>query len=242
VPSTVINMPEVPTSAPSGEFFDKIFSLRMPEQAEFMSFLTSMGVIQGFLLIAVGVVYLLTGWKIFKTLVVVNAAVLGAYGGYIFGGNFQGENMPVFGAIAGALLLAVLAWPLMKYAVSLMGGLAGAFVGYGIWAHAAAALGRPGHEFAWAGGLIGLITMGLLAFVIFRFVITVFTSLQGSAMMVSGLIAVALKVQSVSPRVMSALSGNKMLLHLLILAPAVVGFVYQNSAAAAKAKKKKPPE
>ncbi|HAU37438.1 MAG TPA: hypothetical protein DCX07_06930 [Phycisphaerales bacterium] len=242
MPSTVINVPEVPTSAPSGEFFDKIFSLRMPEQAEFMSFLTSMGVIQGFLLIAVGVVYLLTGWKIFKTLVVVNAAVLGAYGGYIFGGNFQGENMPVFGAIAGALLVAVLAWPLMKYAVSLMGGLAGAFVGYGIWAHAAAAFGRPGHEFAWAGGLIGLITMGLLAFVIFRFVITVFTALQGSAMMVSGLIAVALKVQSLSPRVMSALSGNKMLLHLLILAPAVVGFVYQNSAAAAKAKKKKAPE
>jgi hypothetical protein len=191
------------------------------------------------LLFGCGLVYLVHGWKVFKVLVVVNAAMFGGLLGNRFGQVLSGPNMPLFGTLAGGLLCAVLAWPLMKTAVSVMGAMVGGFLGFSMWTYAASAANRPALcEYAWAGGLIGLITLGLLAFVVFQLVVMTFTSIQGSLMTVSGLIAILMCLGPLRTKLHSSLVANRHLLLLLIGVPAVIGFAFQYSGMAKKAKKK----
>ena len=128
----------------------------------------------------------------------------------------------------------------MKSSVCLMGALSGGFLGYGVWQFVVTAVGRANlAEFAWAGGLVGLIIMGLLSFVVFRFVIIVFSTFQGSMMIVSGLLALLLKYERTESTVNYVLSYNSLLLPLLIITPALIGFIAQESQILKKAKKKK---
>ncbi len=233
--------PSVPEASQRGvDLLEKIASFEMPSQADYINSLSTMHLAIAILLFACGLAYLLRGWKIFKILVVVNAAVLGGFLGSQLGQMLLGENMPLFVAIALALLFAVLSWPLMKFAVSLMGGLAGSFLGYGVWNYVASAVGRPViGDYAWAGALIGLIALGLLAFVIFRMVVLLFTSIQGSLMTVSGLIAMLMQLDTLRPKLRSALEPNVHLLALLIAVPAVIGFAFQYNAVVQKSRKKR---
>lgn len=217
--------------------------IHIPSQDEYLQQLMNIGSLQAFALAACGVVYLVYGWKIFKLLVIANAATLGVLLGYRLGMMAQGQNTPIIAGIAGGLLLAALAWPLMKYAISLMGGLAGSFLGYSVWHYVANILNRPEiNEHAWAGALIGLITLGLLAFVIFRIVVMIFTSFQGSLMCVSGALALLLKSEQVSQDIRNALAKDSHLLPILIAVPAVIGLALQQAACSAKTGKKKSAE
>ena len=225
-----VAMEMVPAAQGGGAtgFMDKLLAWQMPTQQEYVGYLSTMGSLQAALCLGCGLLYLLQGWKVFKILVVVNAAILGAIVGTRLGSMVYGQNMPV---IAGALLTGALALPLMKYAVSLMGGLAGAALGYGIWHHVANAVGAGGlAHYAWAGALVGLVTMGLLAFIILRETIIVFTTLQGAFLAVTGLLSILLSMQTFVPSVTQAISGNHYLLPLLVLVPAVIGFTFQHSA------------
>lgn len=220
---------------------ERLQSLRIPSQGECIEFLTAMQPVWGCLLVACGLVYLLHGWKIFKILVAVNAAILGVLlGGKLAALIGGGQNLPLLAAIGGGLVLSVLAWPLMKYSISVMGGLAGSFLGLGLWNYAAQVAHRPGlGDYAWAGALVGLVTLGLLAFVLFRFVVITFTACQGALMTVAGVVAILLKFDRVTEPITEALVENIHLLPLLIGVPAIIGFTFQNSAALQKAKKKK---
>lgn len=219
---------------------EKLAAFEMPSQLEFVNSLTTLNLAVAAVLIICGFVYLLQGWKIFKVLVVINAAVLGGILGSQLGAVLKGPNMPLFGGIAGVLLLAVLAWPLMKIGVSLMGAMAGGLVGYVLWGYFFEIAGKQTlTQHAWAGAVIGMITLGLLAFVIFRLVIMIFTSIQGSLMMVSGLCALLMHVGPVKTSLYNALSQNAHLMILLVAVPALIGFAFQYAAIAKKAKKKK---
>ena len=201
---------------------------------------TNYGAVMAMLLFACGLVYMLQGWKIFKILVIANAAILGAMVGGHIGGLLRGENTWLYMGIAGGLLLAVLAGPLMRYAVSLMGGLAGSFVGYGLWRYVTSAADRPDlAQYGWVGALIGLIVLGLLAFVILKAVVTIVTSVQGSLMAVSGIVALLMKHPPLRESLESPLRTNNHLVAVLVGVPAVIGVAFQYSAAAKKAAKKK---
>jgi len=221
------------------DMWAKIASLQMPSQSQYVSYLEGMHLAAAMILFICGLVYLLQGWKTFKMLVIVNAALLGGFVGNHLGSMLQGQNLPLFAAGAGALLCAVLAWPLMKFAVGLMAGLAGAFLGSAMWSYVASAVGRPGiGEYSWAGALMGLVTLGLLAFVVFRVVIMIFTSLQGSLMTVSGLVAMLMHLPPLRANLHSGLSDNSHLIVLLIGVPAIIGLTFQYSALAKKLAKK----
>jgi len=224
------------------EFVQRVWQFDPPSQGEYVDSLMTMDVALALVLLVCGLVYLLQGWKVFKMLVIINAGILGAMVGGELGRNLTVQHGAVFSAVAGSVLLAVLAWPLMKAAVSLMGGLAGAFVGYGMWSYAARLIGRPGlADYTWVGALLGLIALGLLAFIVFKAVIMVFTSLQGSVMTVSGLVAILCRLGPVREALYEPLRSNAHLLLLLIALPATIGLVFQYSALAKQAKKKKPP-
>jgi len=223
-----------------GALIQRITSFEMPSRVEYVDSLASMHLALAIILFACGMVYLLQGWKIFKMLVIVNAAILGAFLGGQLGVLLRGGNAPLFAAIAGAMLFAALAWPLMKVAVSLMGALVGGFVGYGMWSYVAEAANKPAlAEHAWAGALIGLVALGLLAVIIFRFVVMIFTSVQGSLMTVSGIVAILMKLAILRSKLQPALASNMHLLVLLIGVPAIIGFGMQYTAMSKKAKKKK---
>jgi len=224
-----------------GGLLDRLEGFRVPTHEEFVHSLAALEPIWACVLLGCGLVYLLQGWKMFKILVVLNAAILGVLLGSRLAAVVGGDrNMPLFAGIGGGLILAVLAWPLMKYAISIMGGLVGSFVGFGMWNYAAQVVGKPSLlEYAWVGALIGLITLGLLAFVIFRFVVITFTCFQGSLMTVSGILGLLLKYDRVAEPLTNSLTLNVHMLPLLVGIPAVIGFVFQNSALAKKAKKKR---
>lgn len=184
------------------------------------------GAVLAMLLFACGLVYMLQGWKIFKVLVVANVAVLGAVVGSYLGSMARGQNTWMYASVAGAMLLGGLAWPLMKYAVSLLGGMVGSFVGYGLWHYVANATDRPEMlQYSWVGALVGLITLGLLAFVILRFVVMIVTSLQGAVMALGGVLAIMLKYMAEDLE--GPLRENDHLMLILIGVPAIIGFVFQ---------------
>jgi len=241
-----VQMPYIPESAPpmpepdTNGMLDRLRAYTNPQHA--VSQLAGMDTLTAVLVLGAGLIYLLQGWKIFKILVVVNAAILGVLVGNYLGGLLQGEKMPLFGSLAGAVLLGVLAWPLMKYAVSAMGALAGSFMGYALWHYLVHAVGSGQLDrYAWVGALLGLVTLGLLAFVIFRIVIEVFTSVQGAVCAVAGILALLLKFDRTSESLKEALTGNLHLMPLLVIVVAVIGFALQHAGLGMKGKKKPEP-
>ena len=106
-------------NAPAEEacsLWDQLCSFQMPSSSQFVEALESMSALPAVLLFACGLAYMLQGWKVFKVLILVNSAILGALLGHQLGSMLGGDNMPLFGGLAGALLLAVLSWPCLAWA------------------------------------------------------------------------------------------------------------------------------
>jgi hypothetical protein len=222
-------MPGQPTNVPTPAVPDgSIFEI-FRSQSDFIGALEQVSLIPAMLLVASGVVYMLYGWKIFKMLVLINAVLLGAVIGSHLGGLLKTPEMPLYMAIGIGALFAMLAWPTMRYAVSIMGGLAGCLLGYGVWqyiAHATSNLEMT--RYGWAGALVGLVFLGLLAFIMFRVAVISWTAFQGAMMSVAG-----------QANVHSALVGNIHLLPLLVGVPAGIGFIYQDATMVKKSRKKR---
>ena len=113
-------------------------------------------------------------------------------------------------------------------------------VGFGLWCFVTNALHREAlRQHAWVGGLVGMITVGMLAWVAFRVAVMIFTSVQGSIMVVSGISALLLAYQGTKQWLLPHLQGNPLVLSLLIGVPATVGFALQHAKETAKIKKKR---
>jgi len=218
------------------KIFDYIGSLDFPTRAELIADLEATGDLQAVILALAGVPFLILGFKCFKALVVINAAGIGGLCGMYVGVLSKSQNMPLLLGLAGAVLLGTLAWKTIKYCVCVMGALAGGLLGYGLWHFVASALGRPGLTgHSWAGGLVGMVAVGMLAFIIFRTAVMIFTAVQGSLMIVAGALAVLLPNDSIR----NSLVNNDYVLNILVGVPAAVGFVYQHSEEAGKIRKKR---
>jgi hypothetical protein len=192
-----------------------------PMQTDLLQWCHDMSPAAATVLIIGGIIFLLFGWQIFKALVTLNAALLGAYIGSRFG---QVVGSSLAGALVGAFFIAALTWPVMKYAVAVMGGIFGALLGASAWR--AAGL-EPG--LCWAGALIGLITFGLLSFIIFKGSVMMYTSLQGSVMLIFGILGLIYKYQDLAPRVTENMTVQPFLLPLAIFIPAFLGLIYQQT-------------
>ena len=173
------------------------------------------------ILILGGIVFLLFGYSIFKVLVTLNAAVLGGYVGTLLGES-SGVEIPA--AIVGGLLAATAAWPTMRYSVAIMGGLFGAVLGVTFWR-----LANLDPEFGWSGGMTGLVFFGLLSFLLFRECIITYTSLQGSVMLIFGILGLLLKYQDIGDPLSHHFQIKPFLLPLAIFIPTLCGFIYQRA-------------
>lgn len=191
----------------------------LPEQGDLLTWCRDMNPGAATLLVAAGVVYLLFGLYLFKYLVTLNAALLGAYIGGLIG---RSGDAAVAGAFLGGFAAAAATWPLMKWAVTIMGGIFGALLGISLWR--AAGL-DPGY--AWSGGLTGLIFLGMLSFIVFRLSIMTYTSLQGSVMLIFGILSLIYQSPDVSSRLTDIVLVKPFILPAAIMVPMICGMFYQ---------------
>ena len=181
----------------------------------------NMGALTAALLVLAGVIYLIYGVSAYRMLVTLNAAVVGAYIGGLLG---ERAGNSTAGAMVGGFAAAALSWPLMKYAVAIMGGIFGMLLGASVWR----ACGLDA-QYAWSGGGMGLIFFGMLSFMIFRGSIMMFMSLQGSVMLVFGLLGLIYKYQELGPKVTEGLNSKAFILPMIIFIPATLGLIWQQT-------------
>jgi len=178
--------------------------------------------------LCVGVACLLNGYKYYRTVTVATGAILGVCAGYYLGKQIQAEYI-VAGCLG--LLMTVACLPLMRYAVALFGGLAGAFIGANLWASVAQLVGGPaasvGAGHYWVGALLGLAVLGLLAFVVFKHSVVMFTAISGSTIAVLGGVALLLQVPMWRDAVSASVSAHAVVVPLLVVVPAVIGLILQ---------------
>ena len=227
----------IPTLAPEGHpsgWLD--FPRHWPAQADLLVWCQEMGAALALMMVLLGVVYLLFGFYLFKPLVLLNAAFVGAMTGVYLSQSFGG---PLPCGILGGFVAAAITYPLMKWAVAVMGGLFGAVLGLTVWRTFGL---EPG--FSWTGGMMGLIACGLLCFIIFRGSVMTYTSLQGSVMLVFGILSLIYKYQWFAPTVTQSLQVKPFLLPMTVFIATILGLIYQqnselaNKASAAAAVKK----
>ncbi len=180
--------------------------------------------LEAVLAISFGAVYMLYGWRIFKILVVICFGLVGIFGGIKIGQQFDAQ---LLGAVVGFVLLAALSVPLMRWAVSLLGALAGGILTAGLWY----AFELPG-KYILAGAAIGLIAGGMISFIVFKIAVMLFTSLGGGLVTVAGLVALLYQYESIqqppTEQVKDLFLNENWFLPVLLLIATGIGVAIQN--------------
>ncbi len=213
--------------------FSRFDALAYPEQL--VPHLQQLPTVLAAIFVAAGLVCLLQGFKLYKAVVVAIALITGIVTGYRLGQMVQAEVI-----VAGCLgvLLAVVAWPLMKYAVAIAGGIAGAFLGANTYAALAIETSRHGSTLdpnnAWIAALVGLMMLGLLSFILFDLSVVLFTTVSGSILAVMGIFALLLQIPGWQDAIARGLVDKPIVLPMLVIVPAVIGLVLQQQRGAFK--------
>ena len=185
--------------------------------------ITSLNVLEALTFISFGAVCLFYGWRVFKMLVVISFGLLGLVLGMTVSEKISGGSNPVLGGVIGLAVLAALSVPLMRWAVSILGALAGGILTSGTWY----ACGLT-EKYIWAGALIGIIAGGMISFIIFKIAIMLFSSLGGGGLMVTGLLALLYLYPQTTEKVQELVFTEKWFLPVMLLIPTAVGVIVQN--------------
>ncbi len=184
---------------------------------------TALSWLQAVIAISFGVVYLFYGWRIFKLVVVICFGLVGLFIGIDIGNRF---GSPILGGVAGLVVLGGVSIPLMRWAVSLLGAIAGGIITGGIWY----AVGLP-ERYLPAGALIGIIAGGMISFIVFRIAVMLFTSFGGGILIITGLLALVYRFESIqsssTANVKDMLYNHHWFLPALLIAPTVIGIIVQ---------------
>ena len=93
--------------------------------------------------------------------------------------------------------------------------------------------------YAWVAAVGGAIVLGLVAVLVFRTGVMIATALQGSAMIICGLISMLFKFDSISEGLYDKLSEHPPVLPLIIVGVGLAGMIGQFVAAERDKKRKK---
>lgn len=209
--SSVYNTtPETENGAiiPINLFWEQITSLNIVEAITFLSF---------------GSICLFYGWRVFKILVVINFGLLGLILGMTIIERINGLNNQLAGGLIGMGLLAVLSVPLLRWAICILGAVAGGILTSGIWY----ACGLP-EPYIWAGALTGVVAGGMISFIIFKAAVMLFTSLWGSGLVVIGSLALLYLYPRTTTQVEYLVFNHNWFLPTALILPTIVGIILQN--------------
>ncbi len=185
--------------------------------------ITSLGMLEATTFISFGVVCLFYGWRVFKILVVINFGLLGLVMGLAVVERINGLNNQLMGGLIGMGILAVLSVPLMRWAVSILGAIAGGILTSGIWY----ACNLP-EKYIWAGGLVGVVAGGMISFIIFKVAVILFSSMWGSGLIVVGILAVLHNYSRTTEDVERLVFEVKWFLPTMLSVPTVIGVILQH--------------
>jgi hypothetical protein len=189
----------------------------------FWNYITTLNRAEAVTFISFGIVCLMYGWRVFKILVVICFALLGVFVGVSVTDKIVGLNNRLIGGLVGMGLLGILSIPLMRWAVSVLGAIAGGVLTSGIWY----ASGLP-EKYIWAGALIGMVAGGMISFIVFKVAVILFSSLSGASLIVVGSLAILYMHPATSVRLEEILFTKKWFLPTLLMAPTLIGLVLQN--------------
>lgn len=188
---------------------------------ELIDRLSAVSQVQAGVLVVVGLLCVLNGYRWHRWVVV----ILAFLGGLVLGNMLSdtvGRSSVV--AVAVGALFALAATPMLKLSVAVFGGLTGAFIGANAWG----AFETGMQEAHWIGAAMGFIVMAMASFVLFKLTIMLFTSIGGAAMILVGTLTLMLQVEAWQPAIESHLQNNNHLIPLLLAVAAVAGFVVQH--------------
>jgi hypothetical protein len=194
----------------------------LPEEVKALESLAGAEFFVPLAILVCGVLMLFFGYKAYKPIVVINCLALGYGVGSLLGESAQ---ITIVAGVIGGLVMGAVAWPLMKYAVSVCGGLVGAIIGMIAWTYF-----LPQHAaLCWAGGLAGMILFGMLSFILFKTNVIFFTCVQGAAMTVLGVSALLLRYTPADMQhdIHHNLTQKPILMPLLTAAVAILGILFQ---------------
>jgi hypothetical protein len=209
--------------------FSRPDALAQPESL--VENLQSLSVVWAVVFLIVGLLCMLNGYRFYKTSTVAIALLIGLFAGYWVGEQIQA---PFIVAGCSGLLLAAVAFPLMKFAVAIFGGVTGAFIGANLWAGTASAINKASDteipvDAYWIGALVGLMLCGMLAFILFKLSIVLFTSVSGATIAVLGGLALLLSFEPWHDSIESSLTASQLIVPLLVFVPAVIGLILQET-------------
>jgi len=190
---------------------------------EIWNFIEKLTWMQSILILASGIIIIMYGWRLYKALVVMNCALAGLFFGIRSAAGVTAlPNASIWLGVFGVLVFGITAYYMTKYAVSILGAIAGAILGGAIWRTAT----MP-DELIWVGALSGLIAGAFMAFSSFKISIMMFSCLQGAAAVAAAVLGLINDYPNMSSHLAQAFYQYNFFLPLCILVPTFVGFVCQ---------------
>ena len=172
-------------------------------------------------LLGAGIIFAIYGWRISKVLAVVNFAVIGGFLGQYIAGR-AGINELACTAGLAAALGALCVWQ-SRFGVSLLAGGAGSILGAAL-AHGLGAA----DSWVWTGVLVGFVMFALLAFIIYKVAAILYSSVEGSALVVAGTLSLLSSQESISGRLAEAIREHVYILPILLAVPTIVSIIIQH--------------
>ena len=185
--------------------------------------ITSLQAFEALMLISFGAICLFYGWRIFKILVIICFSLFGLSIGWLFTERFVVGLNPLWGGVLGMIALGVASVTLLKWAVCVLGAVAGAAVTASVWY--AAGLSE---QYLWAGALIGAVAGGMIAFIVLKIAVMLFSSLGGSILIVIGVLALLYLWPQTQQDVEEFFFTKKWFLPVIVIIPTCVGLYIQN--------------
>jgi hypothetical protein len=190
-----------------------------PDRHELLGYCREVDSILAAVMLFFGIIYCAFGYTLFRLAVTLNVAGLGIWAGFFVGKQFD-ARLP--GMVIGGVLFAALAWPAMRLAVAVCGGLVGFVIGVAVWR----SLGMA-DNYAAAGGLIGAIFLFMLSFSLFKLSILAFTAIQGAVMILAGVLGLLLKYPQADEKLTTWTTQQPAVLPITLLALSLVALIFQ---------------
>jgi hypothetical protein len=153
--------------------------------------------------------------------------MIGLFIGMKLGAMVNAANSVLWGGIIGLAVLAILSMPMIKWAVSILGAVAGGLITSGMWF----AFGLP-QQYIWAGAIIGIIAGGMISFIVFKISVMLFTSLGGAVLIIAGILALLhlyeLHQSEPTHHIRSLVNENNWFMPAVIIFTTFVGMIVQN--------------
>ncbi len=182
----------------------------------------SLNLLEAITFISFGIVCLLYGWRVFKVLVVISFGLLGLFAGVVISDKVIGGDHQILSGLIGLVLMIAISIPLMRWAVSVLGAIAGGVLTSGVWY----ACGLP-EQYIWAGGLVGVVAGGMISFIVFKIAVMLFSSLGGSGLIVTGSMALLYLYPQTTEQVQNLVINEKWFLPVALMIPTAIGILLQ---------------